>query len=39
MLPSPNKPYANAALAHQKRWRGRVGLMLVASLFGIGGHD
>ncbi|WP_330216438.1 YoaK family protein [Pseudomonas sp. AM8] len=37
MLPSPNKPYANAALAHQKRWRGRVGLMLVASLSVLAG--
>lgn len=37
MLPSPRKPYANAALAHRQRWRGRVGLMLVASLSVLAG--
>ncbi|MGB3124053.1 MAG: YoaK family protein [Pseudomonas sp.] len=37
MLPSSRKPYANAALAHRQRWRGRVGLMLVASLSVLAG--
>ncbi|AZF53379.1 Protein of unknown function DUF1275 [Pseudomonas sp. R4-34-07] len=37
MLPSPAKPYANAALAHRQRWRGRVGLMLVAGLSVLAG--
>ncbi|CRM01046.1 MULTISPECIES: YoaK family protein [Pseudomonas] len=37
MLPSSHKPFANAALAHQQRWRGRVGLMLVASLSVLAG--
>ena len=37
MLPSPRKPYVNAALAHRQRWRGRVGLMLVASLSVLAG--
>ncbi|WP_460135975.1 YoaK family protein [Pseudomonas sp. S1_E04] len=37
MLPSSHKPLANAALAHQQRWRGRVGLMLVASLSVLAG--
>jgi len=32
MLPSSLKPYTNAALLHRHKWRGRVGLMLVASL-------
>ena len=37
MLPSPLKPYANAALAHRQRWRGRVGLLLVAGLSVLAG--
>ncbi|MGY2373029.1 YoaK family protein [Pseudomonas sp. SDO524_S393] len=37
MLPSPRQPYANAALAHRQRWRGRIGLMLVASLSVLAG--
>ena len=37
MLPSSRKPYTNAALAHRERWRGRVGLMLVASLSVLAG--
>ncbi|AZF21684.1 MULTISPECIES: YoaK family protein [unclassified Pseudomonas] len=37
MLPSPAKPYTNAALAHRQRWRGRVGLMLVAGLSVLAG--
>ncbi|KAF2407247.1 Uncharacterized membrane protein YoaK, UPF0700 family [Pseudomonas antarctica] len=37
MLPAARKPYANAALAHRQRWRGRVGLMLVASLSVLAG--
>ena len=37
MLPSSQRPYANAALAHRQRWRGRVGLMLVASLSVLAG--
>ena len=37
MLPLPRKPYANAVLAHRQRWRGRVGLMLVASLSVLAG--
>ncbi|CRM41349.1 putative membrane protein [Pseudomonas sp. 31 R 17] len=37
MLPSPVKPYANAALAHRQRWRGRVGLLLVAGLSVLAG--
>lgn len=37
MLPSSRKPYSNAALAHRQRWRGRVGLMLVASLSVLAG--
>jgi hypothetical protein len=37
MLPSSHRPYANAALAHRQRWRGRVGLMLVASLSVLAG--
>ncbi|RMP62365.1 hypothetical protein ALQ18_01269 [Pseudomonas marginalis pv. marginalis] len=37
MLPSSRKSYANAALAHRHRWRGRVGLMLVASLSVLAG--
>lgn len=37
MLPSSHKPSANAALAHRQRWRGRVGLMLVASLSVLAG--
>lgn len=37
MLPAARTPYANAALAHRQRWRGRVGLMLVASLSVLAG--
>ena len=37
MLPSSPKPYANALHAHRQRWRGRVGLMLVASLSVLAG--
>ena len=37
MLPSPVKPYANTALAHRQRWRGRVGLLLVAGLSVLAG--
>lgn len=37
MLPSSRKPYANATLAHRQRWRGRVGLMLVACLSVLAG--
>ncbi|NVZ22562.1 YoaK family protein [Pseudomonas costantinii] len=37
MLPSSQKPFANAVLAHRQRWRGRVGLMLVASLSVLAG--
>lgn len=37
MLPSPSKPYANAAFAHRQRWRGRVGLALVAGLSVLAG--
>ena len=37
MLPLPPKPCANAVLAHRHRWRGRVGLMLVASLSVLAG--
>ncbi|MGR3885427.1 YoaK family protein [Pseudomonas sp. 1152_12] len=37
MLPAARKPYANAALAHRQRWRGRVGMMLVASLSVLAG--
>ncbi|MEO8490365.1 YoaK family protein [Pseudomonas sp.] len=37
MLPSSRKPYVNAALAHRQRWRGRVGLMSVASLSVLAG--
>ncbi|KMT52860.1 YoaK family protein [Pseudomonas fildesensis] len=37
MLPSSQKPYTNAVLAHRHRWRGRVGLMLVASLSVLAG--
>ncbi|WP_411388632.1 YoaK family protein [Pseudomonas sp. MPB23] len=37
MLPSPRKPYVNPALAHQQRWRGRVGMTLVASLSVLAG--
>ena len=37
MLPSSHKPFANVALAHQQRWRGRIGLMLVASLSVLAG--
>ncbi|PHN32062.1 YoaK family protein [Pseudomonas sp. ICMP 460] len=37
MLPSSRKPYVNVALAHRHRWRGRVGLMLVASLSVLAG--
>ena len=37
MLPSPVKRYANAALAHRQRWRGRVGLLLVAGLSVLAG--
>jgi len=37
MLPSPRKPYVNAALAHQQRWRGRIGMTLVASLSVLAG--
>ncbi|MGA9700968.1 YoaK family protein [Pseudomonas sp.] len=37
MLPTPRKPYVNPALAHRQRWRGRVGMMLVASLSVLAG--
>lgn len=37
MLPSSRKPYTNATLAHRQRWRGRVGLMLVACLSVLAG--
>lgn len=37
MLPSSHRPYANAVLAHRQRWRGRVGLLLVASLAVLAG--
>ncbi|WP_248749766.1 YoaK family protein [Pseudomonas sp. MWU15-20650] len=37
MLPSSRKPYANTVLAHRQRWRGRVGLMLVACLSVLAG--
>ena len=37
MLPSSLKPYTNAALLHRHKWRGRVGLMLVASLSVLAG--
>ena len=37
MLPLPRKPFANAVLAHRQRWRGRVGMMLVASLSVLAG--
>jgi len=37
MLPSSLKPYANAALLYQHKWRGRVGLTLVASLSVLAG--
>ncbi|KAA0943381.1 MULTISPECIES: YoaK family protein [unclassified Pseudomonas] len=37
MLPSALKPYANAALLQRHKWRGRVGLMLVASLSVLAG--
>ncbi|WP_248730403.1 YoaK family protein [Pseudomonas sp. MWU13-2517] len=37
MLPSSRGTYANAAHAHRQRWRGRIGLMLVASLSVLAG--
>ena len=37
MLPSSQKPYANVVLARQQQWRGRVGMMLVASLSVLAG--
>jgi uncharacterized membrane protein YoaK (UPF0700 family) len=37
MLPSSRKPYTNVTLAHRQRWRGRVGLMLVACLSVLAG--
>ena len=37
MLPSSRKPYTNATLALRQRWRGRVGLMLVACLSVLAG--
>jgi uncharacterized membrane protein YoaK (UPF0700 family) len=37
MLPSSHRPYANAVLAHRQRWRGRIGLLLVASLSVLAG--
>jgi uncharacterized membrane protein YoaK (UPF0700 family) len=37
MLPAPRKPYANAALAHRRLWRGRIGMMLVGSLSVLAG--
>ncbi|WP_073521559.1 YoaK family protein [Pseudomonas fluorescens] len=37
MLPSSRKPYTNATLARRQRWRGRVGLMLVACLSVLAG--
>ncbi|CAM2893197.1 MULTISPECIES: YoaK family protein [Pseudomonas] len=37
MLPSSQRLYASAALAHRQRWRGRVGMMLVASLSVLAG--
>ncbi|MBF6030923.1 DUF1275 domain-containing protein [Pseudomonas sp. P115] len=37
MLPLPRKPVTNTVLARHQRWRGRVGLMLVASLSVLAG--
>ncbi|WP_169901704.1 DUF1275 family protein [Pseudomonas gessardii] len=37
MLPSSLKPMVNTALQHQHKWRGRVGLTLVASLSVLAG--
>ncbi|WP_338477354.1 YoaK family protein [Pseudomonas trivialis] len=37
MLPLSRKPYASAALARRRLWRGRVGLMLVAGLSVLAG--
>ncbi|MFC6338827.1 DUF1275 domain-containing protein [Pseudomonas sp. CCM 7891] len=37
MLPSSLKPYANPTLLHRHKWRGRVGLILVASLSVLAG--
>ena len=37
MLPSSPKPMVNAALQHQHKWRGRIGLALVASLSVLAG--
>ncbi|VVN65386.1 hypothetical protein PS834_00057 [Pseudomonas fluorescens] len=37
MLPSPPKPLINTALQHQHKWRGRIGLTLVASLSVLAG--
>ena len=37
MLPLPRKPSVNTALARRQRWRGRVGLTLVASLSVLAG--
>lgn len=37
MLPSSPKPRVNTALQHQHKWRGRIGLALVASLSVLAG--
>ena len=37
MLPSSPKPLINTALQHQHKWRGRIGLTLVASLSVLAG--
>ncbi|WP_169955818.1 MULTISPECIES: YoaK family protein [unclassified Pseudomonas] len=37
MLPSSPKPMVNTALQHQHKWRGRIGLTLVASLSVLAG--
>lgn len=37
MLPSSPKPMVNTALQHQHKWRGRIGLALVASLSVLAG--
>lgn len=37
MLPSSRKPYTNVTLAHRQRWRGRVGMTLVACLSVLAG--
>ncbi|MDB6049893.1 MAG: hypothetical protein JWR17_2639 [Pseudomonas sp.] len=37
MLPSPRKAFAHPALLHRQKWRGRVGLALVACLSVLAG--